>query len=145
MKNLPRIAVLLLAIALLNSCKKDTPKTKTELISQKTWLIQKFEEKIGTANWEDDFPNFDACSKDDQFIFRANNTYEFNEGPTKCSPSDPQIFASGAWAFTNNETKLNIGSDEFTIDKLDNTNLVISAQETVGSTLIQVRITFRHL
>lgn len=145
MKKCTPLLLLLVSMLLLNACKKETVKTKKELLTQKTWVIQKFEEKAGTANWVDDFPNFDACSKDDQYVFRANNTYEFNEGATKCAPTDPQIFDTGAWAFLDNETKLRIGSEDFNIEKLDNTSLVLTVQETIQSTVYQLRITFRHL
>lgn len=145
MKKYSFLLFTLTALLGLQACKKETAKSKTELLTQKTWLIQKFEEKAGSANWTDDFPSWDACSKDDQYIFRANNTYEFNEGATKCDPNDPQIFATGAWTFLENETKIRIGTDDFRIEQLDNSSLILSAQETVGGTLYQIRITFRHL
>ena len=144
MKQAINLSILTLFFFVLNSCKKEDTKSKTDLITQKTWMIQKVESKEGTNPWEDDFPNWDACSKDDRYIFRVNNTYEFNEGLTKCDPTDPQIFDSGSWAFTNNETKLLIGSDEFTIVALTETNLIISVQESVGGVAYQVQITFSN-
>jgi hypothetical protein len=142
MKLAIKLSIFSFFLLFLFACKKEDAKSKTDLLTQKTWMIQKLETKEGNNPWEDDFPTWDACSKDDRYIFRANNTYEFNEGLTKCDPSDPQIFDSGSWSFTNNETKLLIGSDEFTIVSLTETNLILSVQETVGGVAYQIQITF---
>jgi len=142
MKLAINLSIFSFFLLFLFSCKKEAAKSKTDLLTQKTWMIQKLETKEGNNPWEDDFPTWDACSKDDRYIFRANNTYEFNEGLTKCDPSDPQIFDSGNWALTNNETKLLIGSDEFTIVSLTETNLILSVQETAGGVAYQIQITF---
>ncbi len=144
MKQAINLSIFTLFFFVLNSCKKEDAKSKTDLLTQKAWMIQKAESKEGNNPWEDDFPNWDACSKDDRYIFRVNNTYEFNEGLTKCDPADPQVFDTGSWAFTNNETKLLIGSDEFTIVALTETNLIISVQESVGGVVNQLQITFSN-
>jgi hypothetical protein len=146
MKNLWLIALALTSVLFFAACKKEDakPQTKTEILTQKPWVIQKFEERIGTAAWVDDFPNFDACSKDDLYIFRANNTYEFNEGPTKCNASDPQIFETGNWIFKNNETVLSLDGEDFNIDQLAENSMVISLSESFGGVTYNVRITFRN-
>jgi hypothetical protein len=147
MKNLLFSTLALTFLFIFTGCKKevDQPKTKTDFLTQKAWVIQAFEEKIGTAAWVDEFPTFDACSKDDQYVFRANNTYEINEGPTKCDPTDPQIFETGNWTFENNETILSLDGEDFNLERLDDTNLILSVQESFGGTVYQVRVSFRHL
>ncbi|HSK12861.1 MAG TPA: lipocalin family protein [Phnomibacter sp.] len=146
MKNFLLSTLALTLVFFSFSCNKenDTVKSKTELLTQKAWMIEKYEEKVGSNAWVDEFPGTDACTKDDQYIFRANNTYEFNEGATKCDAADPQVFGSGNWSFKENETVLSLDSEDFKLDRLDGTNLVISAEETIGGTLYQIRITFRH-
>jgi len=142
MKSVLKMSGVMVLFLFLNSCKKEEAKTKTQLLTQKAWVMKKLEQKEGNNPWVDEFQNFDACSKDDRYIFNANSTYEFNEGPTKCDPTDPQVFDSGNWFFTNNETKLQIGTDEFNIDTLDENNLVLSVQQTIGGIVIQLRVTF---
>jgi hypothetical protein len=142
MKVILRLSVVMVLFLFLNSCKKEDAKTKTQLLTQKEWVMKKLEQKEGSNPWVDEFLSFDACSKDDRYVFKANGTYEFNEGPTKCDPADPQVFDTGNWIFTNNETKLQIGTDEFTIDTLDENNLILSVQETVGGIAYQLRVTF---
>lgn len=139
-----RLSAAFILFIFLNSCNKEDTKTKSVLLTQKEWVGQKLEIKEGSNPWVDEFPNIDACSKDDRYIFNINNTYSFNEGPTKCDPSDPQVFDTGSWSFTNNETKLQFGTDEFTIDLLNEDNMILSSQETIDGELIQFRFTFKH-
>lgn len=145
MKLSINLSILALFLFVLSSCtKEEAAKTKTDLISQKAWTIQKFELKEGSDAWVDEFPTFNACSKDDRYVFKADNTYEFNEGPTKCDPSDPQIYATGSWSFASNETKLLIDGEEYTIVSLTETNLIVSVQETIDGILFQQRVTFKN-
>jgi len=142
MKLAINLSIFTFLLFVFSSCNKEKVKSKTDLLTQKAWKIQKLETKEGNNPWEDDFPTWDACSKDDRYVFRANNTYEFNEGLTKCDPSDPQIIDTGTWSFTNNETKLLIDGDEFTIVSLTDSNLILSSQETIQGITFQVKITF---
>lgn len=147
MKRNHLLSLSVLSLLFLASCNKevDEPKTKTQLLTQHTWVIQKFEEKVGTMPWDDQFPDADACDKDDQYIFRTNNRYEINEGPLKCDPTDPQIIDNGTWSFQNNETVLDMDNDEFTIDLLNESSLILSITETFGGSTYQVKITFKPL
>ncbi|HAN38534.1 MAG TPA: hypothetical protein DCQ29_06485, partial [Chitinophagaceae bacterium] len=94
-KLLLRGTAVVVLFALLNGCKKDDEKSKTQLLTEKPWFVSKAEEKAGTANWVDDFPNYAACEKDDATLFKSNGQYENNEGATKCSAADPQIISTG--------------------------------------------------
>lgn len=123
--------------------KKNDQKSKTELLTQKEWFVSKYEQKTNNGPWVDDFPTWDACSKDDKYIFRTNNTLEVNEGATKCSPTDPQIIETIAWALTDNETRITITGSAF-IDLLDENSLIISSSQTFNGNTEYERITFRH-
>lgn len=139
------IAVLFLFSLIVSSCKKkNDQKSKTTLLTQKEWLISKFEEKLNTSAYVDDFPNWTDCDKDDKYVFNTNNIVEVNEGATKCNTSDPQIISTSAWAFTVNETKITMNGDTYTIDQLDETTLVISGSLTVGTDTYYQRVSFRH-
>jgi hypothetical protein len=147
-KLLLRGTAVVVLFALLNGCKKDDEKSKTQLLTEKPWFVSKAEEKAGTANWVDDFPNYAACEKDDATLFKSNGQYENNEGATKCSAADPQIISTGTWNFASNETVLNItesGSTlPFTIEQLNENNLVVSYVVGSGAAQFGIRYTFRH-
>lgn len=123
--------------------KKNDQKSKTELLTQKEWFVSKYEEKTNNGSWVDEFPTWDACSKDDKYIFKTNNTLEVNEGATKCSPTDPQIIETIAWAFTDNETRITINGSAL-IELLDENTFIISITETFNGITYYERITFRH-
>ena len=97
---------------LLMNCKKSdsTPATtsaKTDLLTKQDWVTTKFQHKaVSASTWTDDFGSFKTCQKDDRVVFRVNNTVENNEGPTKCTASDPQIKGTGSWNFAENENVL---------------------------------------
>ncbi len=125
---------ILMAGCILSSCgKKETPAptplTKTQLISAKTWRMTAATIRIGTNAPVDNLSGYPACEADNLYIYRANNTYEEDQGATKCSPNQSQIRLTGTWAFTTNETKLSItrgsGSivDDFDLLELTATTL----------------------
>jgi hypothetical protein len=131
------------------SCKKSsTKKSNTELLTQATWKLVKDESKTGTGAWVDNTAGYAACEKDDNLIFRANATMEINEGATKCAPSDPQIIATGTWAFATNETQLKTTQGGVTetanIEFMDDTFLVASTTYTFGGVTYTERYTYGH-
>jgi hypothetical protein len=87
--------------------------------------------------------NAAQCQKDDITVFKANMTYEENEGATKCDNDDPQVFDEGTWSFKDNETKIVKDGIEITITQLDNTTLQVVAPVPGSSTITQ-RITLTH-
>ncbi len=78
----------------------------------------------------DAYPLYDACEKDNIYIFKASNVGEVNEGNSKCDAADPQSTPFTYLLKTNN-TQLNISiSDQgvtigldFDIVQLDATTL----------------------
>lgn len=135
----------LFTIITFNSCKKNSDqKSKTELLTQKDWVMSKYELKSGGSVWIDETQYWQDFSKDDHFVFRTNNTVEQNEGATKCDASDPQIVDTGSWAFSDNETKITWFGKTSTIDQLNETTLIITTTDNSGETTISERITFVH-
>ena len=118
------------------SCKKNentsdnagTSKTKTELLTTGTWKYIGATINPGYDYYGDGitvtniFDIMKTCEKDDFETYKTNGTWEYNEGPTKCDPSYPQLF-SLPWNFAANETKLVLGTDENTILELTATRL----------------------
>lgn len=138
-------------LLLANSCskidKEVTPTVlgRTQLLTQKAWIQVAGREKTGSADWYDTFLSKPACEKDVQYVWKSDGSFNYNNGSTKCSSTDPQIFDQGTWLFTTNEMILSTqenggGGDDFTIIQLDNSTLVF--QEQLGSTTIEY--SFNH-
>ena len=109
--------LLLLAVAAsvsLTSCDKDddtvTTKSKTELLTAGAWkgaslTVNPAIDWDGDGTKETDLTQFvDACSLDDLTIFKADKTYTEEEGASKCTSTDPQVIATGTWAFNGDES-----------------------------------------
>lgn len=137
-----------------SSCKKDddpTPaKTKTQLLTQANWKLVKAEIRSSpTAAWSDYTAFLSACEKDNLTVFRANLTYENNEGATKCNPTDPQIVDSGTWAFLNNETQIQVTPaadppETLNLELLDENTLIVNGVDNSTGSTLYTRATFGH-
>ena len=152
-KQLGFLLVLIAAnFFIFSSCNKgdNTPpatKTKTQLLTQGTWKF-KSATASGTdiSNWA---PPFNACRKDNIITFTSVGGGNVNEGLTSCSPPEGTTFT---WNFTTNETILHIsailfpgGSNDFTLVKLTETELVVSQFYTppLGPSIL-IEVTFQH-
>lgn len=107
---LPVIAIVAFAL-LFTACKKDDdkPLTREQILTSGKWKV--------TAITVDPAINFNGvmitdfynsafypdCVKDNFSTFNANGTVIDDEGPTKCSTSDPQN-VSGTWVFNSDKT-----------------------------------------
>lgn len=142
------------------SCKKDKeddPVTKTDLLTSGSWKFTAFTVDppypifddqgniIGTS--DDVLGNMDDCSVDDVHSFKADNTFIFDEGASKCDSDDPQSI-SGTWSFKTNETVLSITQDGYTQDNviLELTERVLKVKyvEDDSSTNYTYTLTFSH-
>lgn len=145
---IPGIALLLLAV--LGSCSKDdtpdpVPKTKTELITASTWRFSS-----ASVSGTDVSSSLQTCQKDNILTFVAAGTGTLDEGATKCNAGDPQTNPF-TWNFASNETQLFIstplftgGSNTSTIVTLNEAQLVLSQQVTLGGPPQTAIITFVH-
>nr|WP_294908404.1 lipocalin family protein [uncultured Lacibacter sp.] len=125
---------LLLVLLTVNSCKKkNDQKSKTQLITERDWRLTKFEEQENNNPPVDYLTGASACNLDDRHVFKTNNTYEINEGPSKCNPSDPQLVDTGTWSLGDNETKFIYDGIPFTIVKLDGNTLELSYTDNTSS------------
>lgn len=114
-----KIITTLSIAATLFACKKDettkntTTKTKTQLLTQKSWNDSLIYSRTDTTKpWAILNPPLMPCQLDDITTFTTANTYTIDEGTVKCYSN--QIVETGTWAFTNNEANLqfvrNLGS-----------------------------------
>jgi hypothetical protein len=121
-------------VIIIVSCQKDknndsnTARSKTELLTTGTWkytgatinpAYDYYGDGVIVTNI---FDIMKDCEKDDFEFYKANGTWEYNEGPTMCDPLYPQSF-NLPWHFVDNETKLMLGGDEHTVLELTATSL----------------------
>ncbi len=134
----------LMVLTLSFSCQKDasnSTKTKSEILMSGTWHLNKIEDKCSNcSNWIPE--KLLSCKNDDLLIFKTVNSYELNEGATKCDPRDPQIQDVGFWELYENDTKLRIFSTECIIETLDNNNLVFRYYSNGNPNSTQNRFTW---
>lgn len=125
MKKLLLLSTLffLLSAPACNKDDEDVAPTKTQLVS-KTWKITELKVTIGTEVF-DSLSVLPACALDNVVKILANGSYTYEEGATKCDPSDPQVVFSGNWSFQSNETKINLDGDIWDVVVLSPTLLKI--------------------
>jgi hypothetical protein len=151
MKRLNLVVFVALSISVLfAACSKsdsnNTPKTKTQLLTQASWKFS-----TATVGGTDVSSVLNSCQKDNILTFSATGgTGTLDEGATKCSVSDPQT-QNFTWSFTNNEGTLHVsqvfftgGSSDFTIVSLTDTQLVVSQVVSVAGSMQTAVITFIH-
>lgn len=147
MKSLIRLTLIAVsAMFILASCSKDeeeVSKTRTELLTQADWKIVSDMNKSGSDPWNDEISSYDACELDNYLSFKIDHTAVYDEGATKCDPSDPQI-ESGVWAFTDNDTRINLNGASFTLDELSATTLTISFSYTYNGVTEYIKQTYKH-
>ena len=152
------MAITLLVLTV-TSCKKDkkdeptpvaaTVETKTQLLTGKNWKL--------TAATSD--PAFDwdgsgtmvtniyaqmaSCEKDDLLFFNTNGTLKFDEGATKCDPTDPQSTSDDTWSFNSTETIITVSSgDDMNLVSLNSTTLKVSSVLVEGGINYTITYTF---
>lgn len=79
------------------------PKTNSELLMAKSWIVTAATEKVGSAAATDEFSSAPACFKDNIYKFEASNKFTLDESTLKCSSSQT---ATGNWALTNSDKTL---------------------------------------
>lgn len=143
MKLLPFLFLVLLTA---NSCKKkNDQKSKTQLITERDWRISELKEKTSpSSTWNDLLAGEPACNRDDRYVFKINNSYEGNEGPTKCNSGDPQIINTGTWALIDSETRFSIDGQNYTILELTSSKLSLELSETISGIPYTVQLVFVH-
>ena len=128
------------------ACKKSSSnKSRTELITQSGWVTTNVEVGAGgTWTADPDWTNLPACERDDVLVLRTNMTYEFNEGGSKCDPSDPQVFDTGTWSWQDGESKVVIDGITYTIESLTESSMTASTSVNFGAGNFTYRISYRH-
>lgn len=144
-KNLLTPVILAIFALSLGACSKNSDKKSTlELLTQSTWKYQILgldADKNGEVDAED--PSFEACSKDDTYLFKTDNTGVFDEGATKCDPTDPQT-GSFAWQLLNGDKQLVFDGETYTILSINDNNLKIYYEFTLGGSTLRALLVLKH-
>lgn len=147
MKQINLLITFFSFLFLFASCSKESSSnnSKKDLLTSRPWVIQKVEEKTNANPWGDSFPSWQACKKDDKWIFKTDFSLEYNEAANACSGSSPNLVLDiVTWAFSETETKLAIDGVIMTIEQLNDSMLIISASEVISGVTHQTRITLGH-
>lgn len=151
-KRIPLVFFFFLIIAAVQSCdkKEDNPDVIT-LIVQAPWKFGK-----ATASGTNVSAFIESCLKDNLLIFQKGtpkNTGTVNEGATKCNPMDPQMVDFN-WDYDANFKKMTLtgvgggsvpilpgGSNEFTLVRVSQTEMVLSQNVSFAGTTQLVEVT----
>ncbi len=79
------------------------------------------------------------CLTDNLINLKSDFSYEFTEGATKCSPSDPDVIVSANWSISADEKQLSVSKFIFLNRTVDNpvfTITEITDQNFVGTTSV---------
>jgi hypothetical protein len=110
----------MLALVGLFACNNDAEPTRSELLTAPTWVGTGLTVSPGLpvngSIITDVFAQYDACDRDDIFKFNADGTYQNEEGPTKCLPTNPDIIERGTWVFANDENVVALTSNGVRIE-----------------------------
>jgi Lipocalin-like domain len=119
------ILLALVAFATFSSCKKDDAADNAALLTTGKWKLI-----AETEAGKDTYTAKAACDKDDFISFTSDGKGVSDEGPLKCSASDPQT-TPFTWVFSNTEkTQLVVTQSgfplTFTIIELTSSTLKMS-------------------
>lgn len=128
MKKLVVVAVALIAFA---ACKKDDKGTKTSADHLKAgkWFLSaetEREQGNGKDTTYDYMSDYKACELDNYMLF-TQDSVTYDNGATKCDPSEAQVISTANWTLIENNSKLIIkyvgGSDTMGVSVLDGSTL----------------------
>ncbi len=133
MKKTSFFAAIAACTLLFAACKKD--EKPTNLLSGSTcWKQVKSESRtVGTDAWGED--ELDACILDDCTSYTDDGKVNFDEGATKCDPSDPQT-SSGTYSLSDDGKTLTVTqlgvTTPFTLEDLTSSKMVIVVYGVFG-------------
>jgi hypothetical protein len=131
-----------LLIVFFSACKKDKDNDGEEQLTQGTWKVIKYEEKAGSAPYEETTSDYELCELDNIWKFTTDGNYEVTEGVSKCNISDPDVYQAGTWSLNSSNTVLTFDGFPFTVETLNSTTLIVSIEIISG---FKSRVTYSHL
>ena len=135
----------IILFSFLLSCSKDPDiESKTSLLTGKAWKFVKAESRVNNGIWLDEAQFWPTCKKDDEILFKTNNSYVLSNGATKCNSSDPEILDEATWNFLETETKIDMDGAITLIEKLDTQQFIISSSTIAGTDTYYYKYTLEH-
>ncbi len=136
MKKLFIIAGAVIAFA---ACKKDgdnDTQTPTDHLTAAKWFLAaetEREQGNGIDTTYDYMSEYEACELDNYMLFTKDSVV-YDNGATKCNPTDAQVIARATWSLIENNNKLVImyvgGSDTMNVTVLNATTLELKEVDT---------------
>lgn len=138
MKTIPFFVLLTLAIFTFSACEKGgdvvDPPSNTELIADGPWeLIAQMVDPPVTVNGtpvSNEYAQLTDCLKDNIVDFTETGSFTVDEGATKCDATDPDLFNSGSWSFSDSETIITLdgasGTEIYNVVSISRSQLVLS-------------------
>jgi hypothetical protein len=138
----------LVAIFALASCSKDDDPSTVELLkSDKGWILTALVTDpaydIFGTQVTDLYAQFEACAKDDLYFFQDDNKYLFDEGATKCDPTDPQT-DTGTWLLSTDEKVMTVDGESWDIIEINKNTLKVKYVYSEGGLNYTWTSTFEH-
>jgi hypothetical protein len=129
------------------------PKTKSEMLMAKSWMLTAETEATGTAAPVNSFDrDYASYEKDNIYKFQANSVFVSEEGATRASASDPAS-TTGAWILSDSDKNITYQAGFFgtgllssnqkgEIEELTETKLVVKMTFTNSSSVVVTKQTF---
>jgi len=118
------------------SCAKDEEDTeedttKRDALTSGTWVLTGYLRDYAKDEVyeENTYLTFDICAKDNTYIFQIDGTWIADEGLFKCYSDDPQVFTS-SWSFSDDQTRIQFGVQDYHIEELTATTLRVRGKES---------------
>ena len=96
---------LLVMVLVVSSCNDDEPKSKTDLLTGKSWAFASVAYRLQSGAEVDFSAEYiDECDKDNRLTFSKEGVYTSTTGADDCDGDDTA--ESGTWSWKENETIL---------------------------------------
>jgi hypothetical protein len=134
--------------AILTGCEEEAAlpqKNRTTLLTEFSWkLVGEYQRRVGALpTWGSNTYFPPECEADNQYIFTTAQQYSVIEGPSKCSPANPDIIFTDQWAPLQINS-ITIGNVKHVIERLDDNNLVLVFPRQLGGFDLEVKRIFIH-
>lgn len=132
--------VMMALVILVPSCKKDSQApSKKELLSGKNWKLTAWTTDPA-QDWDGNgtmvtniYAQLPEHFKDDIYHFTVDGKYTFEEGASKAKTTDPQIWETGTWTLSSDESNIatisNSSTQSYKLIELTSTSLKWSQED----------------